>query len=287
MAAPTKEMKFCKANFNITENTEERHFHFERIEGEKSGYVVSFDDYPTLREACAWVVKCEETPNGDQPAPIYLDGNDLSLASIVAMAPNKDIVLAGKEMTETKADPNYDRGMIHECAAKFRTDKITHGYLPLYEEHLPERIDSLLEIGCYKGNSLRMWRELMPDTKLTTLDLFEEFKEPKDIPNLACFKGNQMFQDVLDDVARASNYDVVIDDGSHGSKDQWMVLDTFLKPGTMVVIEDLHCCQEAFWRQGLTFEETILGQMKAGTFPFKHKLFEVKKGSIIVFVYAD
>lgn len=278
MAAPTKEMKFCKANFNITENTEERHFHFERIEGDKSGYVVSFDDYPTLKDACAWVVKCEETPNGHQPAPIVLDGNAQSIATIIAMASEDSL----------KIDfSNYDRGMIYECASKFKTDKITHGYLPIYEQELPERVESLLEIGCYKGNSLRMWRELMPETKLTTLDLFEEFKEPKDIPNLTCFKGNQMFQDVLDEVARASNYDVVIDDGSHGSKDQWMVLETFLKPGTMVVIEDLHCCQEAFWRQGLTFEETILGQMKAGTFPFRHKLFEVKKGSIIAFVYAD
>jgi hypothetical protein len=277
MAAPTKEMKFCKANFKITEVSGQ--IHFERLEGNKPGYIADMETYPTLKEACIWVVKCEETPNGDHPKEAE---NKSDLDGIMSSRNIGNYTSNIKGAIES-TDSNYNRSALMSCAQKFPTDKIKHGYIPIYEENLPDTINSLLEIGCWKGNSLRMWRELLPDAQLTTLDLFEEFKEPKDIKGLKCFKGNQMFQDVLDYVDKASNYDVVIDDGSHGSKDQWMVIETFSKPGTVVVIEDLHCCTEAFWRQGLTFEETILGSIKAGNFPYRHKLFLDK----IVFVYAD
>jgi FkbM family methyltransferase len=60
MAAPTKEMKFCKANFDITEK--EGQFFFERVTGTAPGYIVDVEQYPTIREASAWVWQSEQTP---------------------------------------------------------------------------------------------------------------------------------------------------------------------------------------------------------------------------------
>jgi hypothetical protein len=247
MAAPTKEMKFCKTNFDITEN--EGQFFFERVTGTSPGYVVDMAQYPTLREACAWVWQSEQKGIDE---PKTYTGHVASLMSI---------------------------------AQKYPTDKIEHGYIPYYEKHLPKDLRSLFEIGCYKGDSIRMWREYFPAADIACLDLFEEFGIP-DIQGVLFFKGDQCYPDVVEPIA-ARIWDVVIDDGSHGAKDQWLALNTFLKPGTMVVIEDLHCNQESFFRQGLTYDQTILGMMKAGTFPYRFDLYEVKKGSIIAFVYAD
>jgi hypothetical protein len=247
MAAPTKEMKFCKANFDITEK--EGQFFFERVTGTAPGYVVDMEQYPTIREASAWVWQSEQTPIDSIP-----DNFD-SFPSLMSVA------------------------------SKYPTDKIQHGYIEYYEKHLPKDINSLFEIGCYKGDSIRMWREFYPDAQIGCLDLFEEFGIP-DITDVKFFKGDQCYPDVVEPIA-AMGWDVVIDDGSHGAKDQWLSLNTFLRPGTMVVIEDLHCNQESFFRQGLTYDQTILGMMKSGDFPYRFDLYEVKKGSIIAFVYAD
>ena len=171
---------------------------------------------------------------------------------------------------------------LHYIVSKYPTDKLEHGYIPYYEQHLPIDCKSLLEIGCYKGNSIRMWRDAFPNAKIGAFDLFEEFGVPEDVKGLIAFKGNQAYPEDLEQCL-AHDWDVVIDDGSHGAKDQWQTIDTFLRPGTMVIIEDLHCNKEAFYRQGLAFEDTILGSIWKGTFPYKHDLYLDK----IVFIYAD
>lgn len=50
-------------------------------------------------------------------------------------------------------------------AEKYDTDKNIHGYMPFYELYLaPYRktTGNLLEIGVYKGESLRLWQEVLP-----------------------------------------------------------------------------------------------------------------------------
>lgn len=249
MAAPTKAEKYCKANFEIITNEVDREFHFGRKDGEKPGYVVSFETHPTLKEACLHVFnKDQEDQDGEKMIKTML-GKDLKF---------------------------------FEAAKKFPTDKMNHGYIPLYAEKLPEKPKALLEIGCYKGDSIRMWKELFPESKIATLDLFQEYGFP-DIDGVQFYKGSQSDGELLELIA-FDNYDVVIDDGSHGAKDQWLVINKFLKPGVTVVIEDLHCNFDGkgFWNQGLHESETILGRIKAGTFPYNHEMFLDK----IVFIYG-
>lgn len=188
------------------------------------------------------------------------------------------------------------------CALLHGTDKFTHGYMPHYAKHLPEKPKRILEIGCWKGDSLRMWRELFPDAELHTLDLFGENKEPTDIPGLICHKGSQsdvkVLQRIIESVtpsvrseqtsppvggenADAHLFDVVIDDGSHNTIDQNATINFLLPFAKMYIVEDLHCCTEEFYRNGFKFEETILGRIKAGKFAHQHDLYLEK----IVFIH--
>lgn len=170
---------------------------------------------------------------------------------------------------------------IAEC---YGTDKATHGYMRYYAKHLLscEPPESILEIGCEKGNSIRMWKEIYANASLTTLDLFQEYPVP-DIPGVEFITGNQLDHEILYHLRNHRKFDLIIDDGSHNSRDQLVTFWSLVGTSYLYVVEDLHCCNDESYRQGLPFEMTMLGQMKAGKFPFRHFLYEDK----IAFIYAD
>lgn len=144
-----------------------------------------------------------------------------------------------------------------------------------YLKHLPKQVNSLLEIGCLHGESLRMWRDLYPQANLHTVDLFEENVMPDDIENLKCWKGSQTDELILDELKKI-HFDVIIEDGSHASKHQLITFFSLIGNCDLYVVEDLFCCEEIFYRDGLPFEGTMLGMMKANKFPFPFKLYEDK-----------
>lgn len=163
---------------------------------------------------------------------------------------------------------------------KFATDKIhTHNYMQYYEKHLPEKVNKLLEIGYFKGESLRMWHEIYPDAELHTVDLFEEYPQP-DISWLISHKGNQSDIKLMSWLANY-NFDIVIDDGSHNPQDQIASFLALHPRYKLYVIEDLHSNKDEFYRNGMDFNDTILGQIKNKKFPYPHKLYDDK----IVFIF--
>jgi hypothetical protein len=140
-----------------------------------------------------------------------------------------------------------------ELAKKYGTDKVEHGYIPFYERYLPESPKRILEIGVKQGASIRMWKDFFPEAEIHGLDLFEEFPVP-DIEGVTFHKGNQIDYKILRQL-RALDFDLIIDDGSHNSRDQ-MVTFFSLFNGKHYFIEDIHCCDEEFYRQGLPFRAT-------------------------------
>lgn len=136
-----------------------------------------------------------------------------------------------------------------ELATKYKTDKLDHGYIPFYESTLPKNPKRILEIGVKQGASIRMWKEYFPDTEIHGLDLFEEFPVP-DIEGVFFHKGNQIDYRVLEEL-RKFDFDVVIDDGSHNSRDQMISFFGLFSKHCIYYIEDLHCCDDEFYRQGL------------------------------------
>ena len=150
-------------------------------------------------------------------------------------------------------------------AAKFCTDKLQHGYIPFYEKHLPKEPKRILEIGVKEGRSLMMWSEYFPNTEMHGLDLFEEnsiydvcdnmglpyddYKGDKE--RFTFHQGNQCDYLLLEQL-RKYDFDVIIDDGSHNSRDQLMTFFGLFN-GKHYFIEDLHCTREGFYNQGLPY----------------------------------
>lgn len=139
---------------------------------------------------------------------------------------------------------------LNDLALKYGSDKSSewHNYCPFYEQTLPKNPKRLLEIGCFKGASIRMWREWFPETEIHALDLFEEHPIP-DISGVIFHKGHQCDWQLLEQL-RKLNFDIVIDDGSHNARDQMMTFFGLFN-GKHYYIEDVHCNLEDFYSQGL------------------------------------
>lgn len=124
-------------------------------------------------------------------------------------------------------------------ARKYGTDKLSHGYLPYYETHLPGVVGSLLEVGVLNGSSLKMWRDRYPAARIVGLDINPDCAKPDGCEVIV---GSQTDEDLLNSLGY---FDVVVDDGSHITA---LTLETFriMWPRTrsLYVIEDLHCTYE-------------------------------------------
>lgn len=134
---------------------------------------------------------------------------------------------------------------------KYGSDKYHHGYSDFYEQHLPKTPKKILEIGVKNGASILAWKEYFPEAEIHGLDLFMESPVP-DIPGVKFWKGNQCDWRLLEQL-RHEDFDIIIDDGSHNSRDQMM---TFfgLYNGKHYFIEDLY--DDDFWRDNLPKEMT-------------------------------
>lgn len=154
---------------------------------------------------------------------------------------------------------------LEQLAAKYQTDKLDHGYIPFYEQHLPKEPKRILEIGVKEGRSLAMWAEYFPGAEIHGLDLFEENASDKVILDIDIMtngrsslgrfflhKGNQCDWRVLE-LLRKYDFDVIIDDGSHNSRDQMMTFFGLFN-GKHYFIEDLHCNLDEFYSQWLPEE---------------------------------
>ena len=146
---------------------------------------------------------------------------------------------------------------LQELHKKYSANKV-YSYMSRYEElfkDLKDREIRLLELGIWKGGSLRMWRDYFSKGKITGFDRNNKWmitNEPristlcidqKDIPNI----GEETFFD----------FDIIIDDMSHvGSLTKQSFNYLFhkhLKRGGIYVIED--------WQTGYRDKKVINGQM--------------------------
>ncbi|MFG1950404.1 hypothetical protein [Micromonospora sp. NPDC048830] len=141
-----------------------------------------------------------------------------------------------------------------ELAVRCGTDKwgALHQYPRHYQRHfgpLRDRRLTILEIGIggyhdpeQGGASLRMWRHYFPRAVIYGLDIVD--KRPLDAPRVVTARGDQSKTEQLEEFARRHGpFDIVIDDGSHVSRDvliSFRALFPHLRPEGLYVIEDLH-----------------------------------------------
>ncbi len=154
-------------------------------------------------------------------------------------------------------------------AAKYTTDKVDHGYLPFYERHLPETVEKFMEIGVWKGDSLRMFRDYYRRRgEFHALDVFgtmetgvtseDQFRKEGFITH----RGSQSDLEFLGSIS--DQFDVIVEDGSHHSDEQIISFKHLfvhnVKSGGWYILEDLCCCTDPFWWRCITsFKETMLG----------------------------
>jgi hypothetical protein len=129
----------------------------------------------------------------------------------------------------------------------YETDKIRFGYLDAYDKILVPWVDksvTLLELGVYRGGSLKLWRDYFPRGTIIGIDrkLPEHFVRGE---RIHIFEGNQADKAFLSAVANETapdGFDIIIDDASHiGKKVKrtfWHLFDHYLKSGGLYAIED-------------------------------------------------
>ncbi len=157
-----------------------------------------------------------------------------------------------------------------------------HNYTQVYYKYFaPLRAQPIkfLEIGIYKGNSVKLWENYFPNAELHFIDItldFVEYFSKRSQYHL----GNQASPADLSRIMRASGgeFDVILDDGGHHMDQQIMsfqVLFPHVKSGGMYIIEDLHTSYWEGWNaarypisavnflKGLIDELNFVGQRTA------------------------
>jgi hypothetical protein len=107
----------------------------------------------------------------------------------------------------------------------------------------------LIEIGCGGGESMRAWLEYFPNAQVFGVDLVANtnpWNSPKEKPHdrYTFMHGNQASEVFWASVIKehGGDWDIIIDDGSHITKDTvaaWGCLWKHVKPGGIYEIEDL------------------------------------------------
>jgi hypothetical protein len=148
-----------------------------------------------------------------------------------------------------------------KIAYKYGTDKcpqLNHCYTPFYYELLKNRLYSIkkvLEIGIGNrqiqkefithyttGASLRMWRDFLPNAQIYGADNDPEtmFKSRR-IKTIICDETKKEDLEKLIEIT-GRDIDLLIDDGSHNSRDQNFLCQTLkpiLKKDVIYIIEDV------------------------------------------------
>ena len=144
-------------------------------------------------------------------------------------------------------------------AVKYCSDKYyAHSYIPFYESvfgPIRMQVKQVLEIGIgYKelmkpfvpeyvhGSGLFLWQEYFPNAMIHALEI-KQIEEIKGERIRTYFGDQRRVLDLLELVSdTGGEFDVVIDDGSHETKDQiitYKTLEPYMKRGGVYVVEDV------------------------------------------------
>ena len=125
--------------------------------------------------------------------------------------------------------------------------KAAHDYLRHYDYMFSQfRQDkfSLIEFGCYKGDSLRMWTQYFPKAQIYGVDLDENAKR-HETDRIHIVIGDATSPETLVTLkAAAGSAFIILDDASHAWSDQRRSFELFwdmVTPGGFYVVEDLVC----------------------------------------------
>jgi spermidine synthase len=134
---------------------------------------------------------------------------------------------------------------LRELFAKHRCDKgFRHDYGRFYEPRFRDHKDQplrFLEIGIYKGASIKAWLEYFPQAHVIAVDTFQRIAA-KDVPILNHPRVTWHQCDSTKEAPRIDLVDFIIDDGCHSAKAQLQTFNNYyplLKDDGVYFIEDV------------------------------------------------
>ena len=135
-----------------------------------------------------------------------------------------------------------------ELCKTHKTDKCAsdHNYVELYEKFFsPVRTQAkrVLEIGVWRGDSLRLWEEYFPSARIFGIDINDSSRYNTDriITAIADQANREQLGQFIE--AHGSDFDIVIDDGGHTMEQQqtsFGFLFPHVRSGGIYIIEDVH-----------------------------------------------
>jgi len=141
------------------------------------------------------------------------------------------------------------------------SDHCVH-YFDIYDHHFTpfrENQITLLEIGIFRGGSLRMWKEYFHKSKVIGVDvedLTDGTKKRLSKDGVLFYQGDATNKNLIDNIiSECGRFDIVIDDGSHYSREQissFQILFQHVKQGGIYIIEDLF---PSYWNTHVNKDE--------------------------------
>jgi len=144
-----------------------------------------------------------------------------------------------------------------------------HHYFEIYEKHFDRfrsRPIRMLEIGVFRGGSLRMWKQYFhPDSIVVGVDIDKTCKDHERADeNVFVRIGSQADPDFLAKVTEEFGpFDIILDDGSHKTHHQNVSFGALfrasLKDGGCYMVEDMH---SNYWLKTIDSAETFIDLSK-------------------------
>jgi hypothetical protein len=144
---------------------------------------------------------------------------------------------------------------LDELARSSGADKSSdyHDYTRVYANYFKDIKDepiTFLEIGIYRGNSVKLWESYFSKADLHFIDINPSWIVYHSSRSHYHFIDQENIEQ-LQDFATSLNkeFDVILDDGGHTMKQQinsFIALFPFVKSGGLYIIEDLHT---SYWRE--------------------------------------
>ena len=166
------------------------------------------------------------------------------------------------------ADENPESELFDIFAADTNVHK-WHHYFEIYERHFSrfrDRPIRMLEIGVFRGGSLRMWKQFFhPDSIIVGIDIDKSCAaHERADENVHVRIGSQADPDFLAQVTEEFGpFDIILDDGSHKTHHQNVSFGALfrasLKDGGCYMVEDMH---SNYWLKTIDSEETFIDLSK-------------------------
>jgi len=138
----------------------------------------------------------------------------------------------------------------------YKTDKLEHGYIEIYESYFNQIKDKklkILEIGIADGKSLLTWSDYFENSQIIGIDIhkIDIVEEKLDRKNIEVHQGSQSDKGFIKEIIKKyTDFDIIIDDGSHISKDvkkSFELLFPALKDNGLYIVEDMQTSYNHFF----------------------------------------